>query len=89
MQLLTMERYTLGPLYYHSVRHRLARHVTRSQRTLMIWKSKEYMPGNEDNICFTSGNVKYRYAMRLTSDIYREVQDDQKDLRDYIRGALW
>ena len=44
----------------------------------MIWKSKEYIPGNEDNICFTSGNVKYRYAMRPSSDYYREVQDDRK-----------
>ena len=44
----------------------------------MIWKSKEYMPGNEDNICFTSGNVKYRYAIRVSSDLYQEVHDDQK-----------
>src|SRR3954469_4409838 len=75
---MTMERYTLGPLYYRSVLHRLARHVTRSQRTLVIWKSKEYMPGNGDNTCFTPGNVKYRYAMRTSSDLHREVLDDRK-----------
>src|SRR3954471_3547840 len=73
-----MGRYTLGPLYYRSVLHRLARHVTRSQRTLVIWKSKEYMPGNGDNTCFTPGNVKYRYEMRTSSDLYREVLDDRK-----------
>lgn len=44
----------------------------------MIWKSKEYMPGNGDNTCFTPGNVKYRYAMRTSSDLYREVLDDRK-----------
>ena len=52
----------------------------------MIWKSKEYMPGNGDNTCFTPGNVKYRYAMRTSSDLYREVLDDLKDLRVIFGG---
>src|SRR4051794_36701262 len=52
--------------------------MTRSQRTLVIWKSKEYMPGNGDNTCFTLGNVKYHYAMRTSSDLHREVLDDRK-----------
>src|SRR3954447_2738313 len=73
-----MERYTLGPLYYRNVLHRLARHVNRSQRTLVIWKSKEYMPENRNNTCFTPDDVKYRYAMRTSSDLYREVLDDRK-----------
>jgi hypothetical protein len=58
-----MERYFLGCLImYHVIHHRLAGYVTNFLREKNIDDAeyvKDYMLCNEDNLIFTSGNVKF------------------------------